>query len=64
MYLGETEPAPREEDSPFCLGSMVLMPYTNFLYYSTENFLLSSMLVEIYLLQLIYYSGFLNCWTT
>lgn len=42
----------------------VFIPYTKFLYYYTLNFLLSSIDVLIYLLHIIYYYFFLNCFTT
>lgn len=54
-YFAEVTPEPKEVDNTFDLTGDI--PYTNFLYYSTVNFLLSSMEVDIILSHDIYSSG-------
>ncbi len=55
-YLAEVDPEPREADSAFDFVTETETPYINLRYYSTENFLLSSIAVETILLQVVSYS--------
>ena len=66
-YLGETDPAPSEEDKAFgfvYFKSLGVCPYMSLRYYSTVTFLLSSKAVVIYLSHIIYCYGLWKSLTT